>query len=78
MTVAEYLSAHLFPLTSQPGLRLEQQMRVDAANYDDYMRAVRTGSHLTDEERAIGRELEAKHAARGSVMSETRGGWQEF
>lgn len=72
MTIAEYLSEHLFPLSAQPGLTLEQQLAVDAVNFDEHEEARRNHEQMTDHERAVGRELEAKHAARANVIRQAQ------
>lgn len=73
MTAAEYCDPRLFPLTSQQGLDLEEQIKIDAINYDEYQKAERNYEQLSDHERAVGRELEAKAAARAAVMRERQG-----
>lgn len=73
MTVHEYMSPQLFPLTTQPGLTLEQQMTLDAVNYDEYEESRTAYDRLSDHERAVGRELEAKNAARDSVLRQVQG-----
>ena len=73
MTAAEYLSEHLFPLTHQQGLTLEQQLALDATNYDEYEAALKNHRQLNEHERAVGFELEAKHVARGNVMRQIQG-----
>jgi hypothetical protein len=57
---AQYLDAGRFPLTSQPGLTFRQQKLIDAVNADDCRRLVEEGKTLTDEQRRIRVELEAK------------------
>lgn len=68
MTPEEYLSPALWPLTSQPGLDIESQLQLDAVNYDEWQTARRNGEPHDEHERAVGRELEAKNAARGGVL----------
>lgn len=70
MTAKEYCDSQLFPLSTQEGLSLEQQLALDAVNYDEYQKAEQHYEQLSDHERAVGRELAAKAAARGSVMRE--------
>jgi len=74
MTAAEYLSESYFPLSTQPGLEFEDQAALDAANYDEYTAAAARHEQMTDRERQVGRELEAKHAARGSVIRSLKEG----
>lgn len=68
MTPDEYASPQLWPLTSQPGLDIESQLQLDSLNYDEWLTAKRNGEPHDERERAVGRELEAKHAARGAVL----------
>ncbi len=68
MTIQEYLSPQYFPLTTQAGLAPLDQLQLDALNYDEYAAAQRKREPLDDRERAVGRELETKHAARDSVL----------
>lgn len=70
MTITEYMNPDLFSLTSQPGLTLDQQMQLDSANYDEYAAACKNHEQLTEEERRIGYELEAKHAAKANVLQQ--------
>lgn len=74
MTIAEYMNPDLFVLTSQPGLNLDSQMEIDALNYDEYEKDRRAHVQMDDRQRAVGRELEAKHAARGSVLRQSQTG----
>ncbi len=74
MTVKEYLDSKLFPLSTQPGLTIYDQLKLDALNADEYDAAMKRHEQLTDEERAVGRELEAKRASRESVLRELNGG----
>ncbi len=68
MTPDEYCAQELWPLTTQPGLDIESQLQLDAVNYDEWQTAKRNGEPHDDRERAVGRELEAKNAARGAVL----------
>jgi hypothetical protein len=70
MTLAEYMSPEFFPLTTQAGLTPEQQVRLDTVNIDEYQEAVNNHHPLDDRQRAVGRELETKRAARLSVLAE--------
>ncbi len=72
MTPADYLNPHLFPLSTQEGLSLEQQLQLDAVNYDEYAKTIENREQLDGRERAIGRELEAKHAARANVLQQAK------
>lgn len=68
MTPDEYLDPRSWPLTGQQGLGIEEQLQLDALNFDEYSAAKRGGEQMDERERAIGRELEAKHAVRGGVI----------
>lgn len=72
ITLAQYMSAQAFPLTTQPGLSPEQQMMLDANNYDAVREAVENGEPMTAIEQATARELEVKHNARAAVAAELR------
>lgn len=72
MTLQEYMSPTYFPLTTQPGLDPLQQIRLDAANYDEFAEAERNHHPLDEHQRAVGRELEAKKSARAHVLAEAR------
>lgn len=72
ITLAQYMSAQLFPLTSQPGISPEQQMLLDTTNYDAVREALDNGEQLSPVEQATARELEVKHNARAAVAAELR------
>lgn len=63
MSETEYLDAARFPLTTQAGLTLAQQMQIDAFNYDGIKVAVAQGHELDDKLQARWRELGRKVAA---------------
>ena len=69
MTEAQYLDERTFPLSSQPGLKLQQQMMLDAANLDDRTEA---STPLTPKEQAILRELTVKKSAWSSLNTQSR------
>lgn len=69
MTPQEYVDPRLFPLTTQPGLRVDQQMLLDAVNYDDVRDALKVRA-LTPEELRIAEELRVKHAHRAEVKKQ--------
>jgi hypothetical protein len=71
MTVAEYMSPQRFPLTTQPGLRPDQQMMIDSVNYDELND--NAGGLLTPEEEQIARELDEKNSARAEIMAQLGG-----
>lgn len=71
MTVQEYMSPQRFPLTTQIGLRPDQQMLIDAQNYDEFEEALKGGgTGITPEEAAIGRELYEKMQSRDEVLAQ--------
>lgn len=70
MTIADYLNPEYFPKTTQPGLTIEQQMLIDATNFDELMEAEKGGALMTPEEEEIARELRAKRAAMPNVTAE--------
>lgn len=67
MTLAEYMDPGRFPETTQEGLTPQQQMMIDAVNYDDVVEAREAGRAVAD---GLWKELEAKHAARAEVAKE--------
>lgn len=62
LTPAEYCDAATFPLTTQKGLRLEEQMMIDAINLDEYREDLEQGKKMNAREQALGAELEDKYA----------------
>lgn len=64
MSDNEYMSAARFPLTTQPGITIEQQRMLDSMNYDELNDAEQNGALLTDEEKQILAELTAKRSSR--------------
>lgn len=72
MTIEEYMSESLFPHSTQQGLTLEQQLTIDATNFSEYSEAKKNHEPMTFDERQIGFELEAKNAARESVLREAQ------
>lgn len=75
MDLKTYMSADYFPLTTQPGLTPEQQLLIDAVNYDQAMADEAAGVTWTPAEVDTVNELKAKHAARDSVMAQLKGPW---
>src|SRR5262249_48706960 len=58
MTLAEYMNeTGMFPLSSQRGLTPEQQMMIDAVNYDDLVPDVARGIPVPNELQAVWAEL---------------------
>jgi len=70
--IEDYMNPGLFPLTTQLGLTVEQQMLLDAMNYDDVVADESAGVSLSENDQAVANELKAKHAARESVLEEIR------
>lgn len=60
MNESEYMNPTLFPLTTQPGLSIDQQMLIDSHNIDTLDEAVAAGSLLTPDEQAVAAELNRK------------------
>lgn len=70
MTLAEYMDPARFPLTTQKGLTPEQQMMIDAVNYDDLREMEAAGRPLTGDTARRAAELRTKNAARAGVAAE--------
>ncbi len=70
MTLAEYMDPAKFPLTTQKGLTPQQQMMIDAVNYDELKEKRDAGVVFTSRQAALWAEQEAKHAARPQVAAE--------
>jgi hypothetical protein len=66
---ADYLDSKRFPLSSQPGLTLQQQRMIDAVNLDDLRRMQEEGRPMSEEQRAIYLELQAKRHLLSSITS---------
>ena len=64
ISMADYMNPQMFPLTTQAGLPPDKQMLIDAHNYDEFREVVESGRVLSEEEAAVGRELELKARAR--------------
>jgi hypothetical protein len=60
MNEQQYLDPTRFPLTTQPGLGLDQQTMLDSINLDELNAAMSNGATLTPQEQAIAAELRAK------------------
>jgi hypothetical protein len=60
MSPAEYIDLARFPLTTQPGLPVAEQMLLDAVNLDDLREARDLGRPLTAEQERAAAELEEK------------------
>lgn len=62
MTKNEYLDGNRFPLTTQPGLTLDQQMMIDAHNLDELKEMLALGEPLNQKQERVRNELETKRA----------------
>ena len=69
MTLAEYMSPKLFPLTTQPGLTPRMQFMIDAVNYDQLREYLATGVTPTEEQWIRLGELEEKEQARPTLLA---------
>lgn len=69
MTLAEYMDPAKFPLTTQKGLNPQQQLMIDAVNYDDLAPYEELGKAMSDEQKRIWAELQQKHAARPELIT---------
>jgi len=70
MTLAEYMDPARFPLTTQTGLTPQQQMMIDAVNFDDLREMEESGRAIEGETADRAAELRAKHDARAAVAAE--------
>lgn len=70
LTLEEYLSPKMFPLTTQAGLTPSQQLLIDAYNFDEMAEALTMGAILTPEKESVLNELRVKHASRGHVLAQ--------
>jgi hypothetical protein len=75
MTLAEYMSPKLFPLTAQNGLTPRHQFVIDAADLDQLRSYLGTGVTPTEEQWLRLAELEEKAKARPGLTdgAETTG-----
>jgi hypothetical protein len=66
MTIDEYMDPNRFPATTQAGLGPKDQLMIDAVNYDALKEAIENGEELTESQKAVWAEFEAKmqHHAR--------------
>jgi DNA-binding GntR family transcriptional regulator len=74
MTLTEYMDPAKFPLTTQKGLSPQQQMMIDAMNYDDLREMEEAGRAIEGESAERAAELRAKHDARPEVTAELKAG----
>jgi hypothetical protein len=72
MTLAEYLDAGRFPLTTLQGLTPCQQFRLDAATHADLAVHAEAGKPMDAEQRALWAELTVKIAAAADAAEELR------
>lgn len=71
MTNVEYTDLSRFPLTTQLGLSVWQQMLLDAHNLDE-LREYAASNRLTEREQRLLAELEAKAAAVPAIRPESK------
>ena len=72
MNASEYLDPGKFPKTTQPGLDLRQQMRIDAHNLDELLEHQQGGQGLSPDQQARLRELQQKRQAWPGLKQELR------
>lgn len=60
MTAEQYMDKERFPLSTADGASLEEQLQIDAINWDDLERAKKDGIKLDKHKRAILKELRYK------------------
>jgi|694.fasta_scaffold38741_8 hypothetical protein len=60
MTLTDYMNLEKFPTTSQKGLSPQEQLRLDAFNYDQLEEAIVAGHQMDEEQIQIRKELQAK------------------
>lgn len=70
VTLQEYMSPAVFPLTTQPGLAPEDQMFIDAVNHDELNEIADLGRPLSAYQRAMLAEYNAKLAARPALQQQ--------
>jgi hypothetical protein len=74
MTPFEYADPARFPLTTQPGLSVGEQMLLDAVKLDDLREARDLGRPLTAEQEWVAAELEEKARHRVEVLAVLKAG----
>ena len=70
MSPSDYLDPKQFPLSTQKGLNLNQQMMIDAFNLDELRQAIEYGESLDDDQKAVLEELETKVKSWKSIVRE--------
>lgn len=60
MTLTDYMDLEKFPATSQKGLTPQNQLRIDAFNYDQLEEAIARGHQMDAEQIQVRAELQAK------------------
>ena len=60
MTLTDYMNLEKFPATSQKGLTPQNQLRIDAFNYDQLEEAIARGHQMDAEQIQVRAELQAK------------------
>jgi hypothetical protein len=70
LSLEEYMSPRLFPLTTRDGLTPREQFQIDAADLDHLSEYLATGVTPTEEQWLRLAELEEKAAARAALAAE--------
>jgi hypothetical protein len=60
MTLTDYMNPEKFPATSQKGLSPQEQLRIDAFNYDQLEEAIARGHQMDAEQIQVRAELQTK------------------
>jgi hypothetical protein len=60
MTLTDYMDLEKFPATSQKGLTPQNQLRIDAFNYDQLEEAIARGHQMDAEQIQVRAELQTK------------------
>lgn len=72
MTPDEYLDPAKFPASTQEGLTILQQMRIDAVNYDQLREFIDEGGTMDAKQEAIWQEFQVKIPAQKSIKLELK------
>ena len=72
MKLADYMNQTRFPLTSQSGLSVSDQFRIDAFNLDQLTEYQSQGNRLDEEQKRILVELQEKVPFQKELMSQIK------
>jgi hypothetical protein len=72
MKPSDVLNAERFPLTTQKGLSVKQQLLIDAVNLDALREQMESGPPLDAEQQARLAELEEKEPFKAEIMAALR------